>query len=119
MSDLPQPGTQFWYVSARNTKTVVLYLGKIPRRKHNMLLYFANGRMLSVIPSTDEDMAAQLTQVVTFDDPDRLPDATTETVLSAFRRSKSRTALVDNLKALSCPGRSEQGKKGEQVSHDN
>ncbi len=119
MSDLPQPGTQFWYISARDTKINVLYLGKIPRRKHNMLLYFANGRMLSVVWLTDEQMAAQLTQLVTIDDPDRLPDATTETVLSAFRQSKSTTALVNNLRALSCLGSSEEGKKGEQVSHDN
>ena len=113
MSDMPMPGTQFWYISARDTKIVVLYLGKVPRRKHNMLLYFANGRMLSVIWLPDEQMAAQLTQLVTIDDPDRLSGTTTEAVLSAFRGSKSTTSLVDNLRALSCPASSEQGKKGE------
>lgn len=118
MSDLPQPGTQFWYLSALNTKIVVLYLGKIPRRKHNMLLDFENGGMRSVVWLTDEQLAAQLTQVVAGDDPDRLSDTAVEAALAAFRRSKSTSALVDNLRALCRPRSGEAETKGEQETHD-
>ncbi len=101
MSDLPQPGTQFWYISARDPKIVVLYLGKIRRRKHNMLLYFANGKMRSVVWLTDEQLAAQLTQIVDHDDPDGLADATVQAALGAFRGSRTISALVNDLMSLS------------------
>ncbi len=111
MSDLPQPGTQFWYISARDTKIVVLYLGKFPRRKHHILLYFEHGQMESVVWLTDEQLAAQLTTVMTGDDPDRLPNATLQAAQAAFRRSKNTRALVNNLRALSLTSHSLQGVK--------
>ncbi len=85
MNDLPQPGTQFWYTSALHTKIVVLYLGKIRRRKHNLLLYFANGRLRSVVWLTDEQLTAQLTKVMPSDDPNRLSDTFVQVALAAFR----------------------------------
>ncbi len=97
MINLPQQGMQFWYISALGTHMVVLYLGKFPRRKHHLLLCFEHAWMRWVIWLTDEQLAAQLTQVMAGDDPDRLSDATVEAAQAAFQHSTSIRALVDRL----------------------
>ncbi len=97
MSDFPQPGTQFWYISARNTKIVVLYLGKFPRRKYHVLLGFQSGQLRWVIQLTDEQLSAQMTNVLAGNDPDRLSASIVDIVQTEFRRAGNVRDLVNVL----------------------